>query len=477
MNIRQNAWLVAVAANLLLVSCKKDSDLIDPQTPTTTGTDQSVNDWILGNMREVYYWSDKIPANPDKTLAPAKFFDSLLYTYDPTQRPDGDRFSWIQESADDLKASLSGESKATGMEFTLLRRAQGSNDVIAQVLYVLPNTPASRAGLKRGDIIYKVNGQNITVDNYSSLLFSPTSFTFGLAKLENRALVNTDETRSVTAEVLQENPVFLDSVYAIGGKKIGYLVYNQFNPAPNGSKVPTYDQKIDQIFSQFKTQGINELVLDLRYNPGGYVSSSTNIASLVGRGIDNSKVYYRQEWNAFLSTELKKEYGNNFGVEYFQNKTQNIGGNLQRVFVLTTGQTASASELIINGLKPFMQVITVGTTTTGKNVGSITISDDTGKIKWGMQPIVFKSFNSAGQSDYASGFKPNVEIAESVSTRTKQLGDVSEALLGEAIYQITGSRTARRAAQADVTLPEVGSSLSRKAGGSNMFDASIKLPQ
>jgi carboxyl-terminal processing protease len=140
--------------------------------------------------------------------------------------------------------------------------------VIAQVLYVLPNSPAAAAGFKRGDIISKVNGQTITTSNYVSLLYSgATTFSFGLAQIQNSALVDTDLARSVTATSFQANPVFMDSVYTVGGKTVGYLVYNQFVPAPNNSNGSEYDDEVDAIFSNFKAKGVNELVLDLRYNP------------------------------------------------------------------------------------------------------------------------------------------------------------------------------------------------------------------
>ncbi|MGA0560735.1 S41 family peptidase [Larkinella sp. VNQ87] len=461
-------WSLALLLVSLLSGCQKEADDIDPDPTTSTSENETVNNWILENMRDYYYWNDKIPSNPDLTLNPSDFFDSLLYTYDATTRPDGDRFSWIEENADDLTASLSGESTTTGMEFMLYLRSQGSTNVIAQVLYVLPDSPAEKAGFKRGDIISKVNGQTITTSNYVSLLYSgATNYSFGLAEVQNNSLVDTDRTISVTATVLQANPIFIDSIYTVGSKTVGYLMYNQFVPAPNNSNGSEYDDQVDAIFSNFKAKGVNELILDLRYNPGGYTSSSANLASLIGKNIDNSKVYFREEWNATLTPYIRQEYGEEFFVQRFLNKSQNIGSNLSRVFVLTTDGTASSSELIINGLRPYMTVTTIGTTTYGKNVGSITIVDDTGEIKWGMQPIVFKSFNSLGQSDYSGGFAPNVEVEEPLELQP--LGDVSETLLNEALYQITGSRLGRRGVSAGNELPALGSSIQRKAGGGRMI--------
>ncbi|WP_420148944.1 S41 family peptidase [Spirosoma sp.] len=460
-------WFLIIGFILSLASCKNTTDDVTPQTETTSAESQTVNDWILENMRELYYWNDKIPANPDKTLSPDKFFDSILYKYNATSNPNGDRFSWIEKSGTDLQASLSGQTVTTGMEYNLYLRASGSSDVIAQVLYVLPNSPAQKAGLKRGDVITRVNGQTITTTNYSDLLFSGTTFTFGLASVNGSALVDTDKTISVTATTFQENPVFLDSVYTVGSKKVGYLVYNQFVPGANGSDADEYDTQIDAIFSDFKAKGVNELVLDLRYNPGGYTSSSANLASLIGKGVSSSKLYFREEWNSTITPQLQREYGSNFFVQNFLDKSQNIGSNLSRVIVLTTDHTASASELIINGLRPYMTVTTIGTTTYGKNVGSITITDETGKIQWGMQPIVFKSYNNAGQSDYSTGFTPNVEVEEPLALLP--LGNTKEALLSAALNQIAGgTANLRQGVATGNTLPALGSSIQRKAGGQLM---------
>ncbi|WP_332367858.1 S41 family peptidase [Spirosoma telluris] len=439
-----------------------------PQTSATTNENTTIDSWILSNMREVYYWNDKIPASPDTTLAPDVFFDSILNTYNATSNPTGDRFSWIENDASTLTAELSGQTTTTGMEYNLYLRASGSTDVIAQVLYVLPGSPAQLAGIKRGDIISKVNGQALSTTNYSDLLFTGTTFTFGFASVSGTTLVDTDKTISVTATTFQENPVFLDSVYTVGSKKVGYLVYNQFVPGANGSTADEYDAQVDAVFSNFKAQGVTELVLDLRYNPGGYTSSSANLASLIGKGISSSKLYFREEWNSSITPLLQQTYGSSFFVQNFLDKSQNIGSNLSRVFVLTTDHTASASELIINGLRPYMTVTTIGTTTYGKNVGSITITDDSGKIKWGMQPIVFKSYNSAGQSDYATGFTPSIEVDEPINLLP--LGDINEAYLSTALGQISGSTAnGRLAASSGNTRVALGSSIQRKAGGKSMI--------
>lgn len=462
--LRRASWLLLTGFALFLTSCKKGDDLVTPVA--TVNPNGEVNNWILDNMRELYYWNDRIPANPDTTLAPGDFFDSLLYKFNATTNPNGDRFSWIEESATQLQAQLSGESTTTGMEYGLFLRSSGSDNIIAQVYYVLPGSPAQKAGLKRGDIITKVNGQLLSRTNYQDLLFgSSSTLSYGLASTSSGTITDTDVSRTVTPAVYQENPVFLDSTYTIGNRKVGYLVYNQFVPGANNSNANEYDAQIDAIFGQFKAQGVNELVLDLRYNPGGYTSSSVKLASLIGKGVNSGKLFFREEWNSTITPIIRNDpqYGDSFFVQNFVDKANNIGGSLNRVFVLTTDQTASASELIINGLRPYMTVKTIGTTTVGKNVGSITITDDTGKIKWGMQPIVFRSYNSLNQSDYGTGFTPNVEIEEPLNLLP--LGDTKEALLGTALAQITGGVAGGRVGSSNANLlPAFGSSIERKAG-------------
>ncbi len=465
--------IVVACGPLFLSSCKETTDGVAPVASSTgVATTSEVNDWILSNMKYSYFWTDRIPANTDKTLTPDQYFLSLLYDRNNSANADRDRFSWIQQSAAELKASLSGQTKTTGMEYKLYFRDNTQTSIVASIIYVLPGSPAAVAGIKRGDIISKVNGQSLTGTNYQGLLQSNAdSYTFGFASIVNGTLTDDPQSKSVTALVFQQDPVLLDSTYTIGGKTIGYVVYNQFIPGAlkaDGTLGNTYDLKLDNIFGKFKQKGVNELILDLRYNRGGYVSSATNLASLIGRNIDASKIFYDQKWNSTVTAAYNKEYGAGWNIKNFVSKATNIGGNLSRVYVLTTNSTASASELIINGLRPFMTVNTIGTTTVGKNVGSITLSDDSGKIKWGMQPITFKSANALGFTDYAGGFTPTVEVKEP-NYGMKAFGDVTEVMLSEAIFQISGTRMARRAASSEVIRPSVFSSIDSKAGGGNMF--------
>jgi carboxyl-terminal processing protease len=224
-------------------------------------------------------------------------------------------------------------------------------------------------------------------------------------------------------------------------------VYNFFAEGTTASP-SAYRTKMDQIFAEFKSQGITDLIVDLRYNGGGSETSASNLASLIGFGIDNTKVFSRREYNSGVEEAIKNDpdLGPSFLITKFQTKTQNVGSMLSgnRVYILTSSRTASASELVVNALKPFMDVFLIGDVTYGKNVGSISLEDeDNPENNWGMQPIVVKVYNSLDESNYSDGFAPNV-INEDNDLILYPLGDVRESMLSTALGEITGSSSLGR---------------------------------
>ncbi len=460
----------------LLTGCKKDPVEVNPAGTGTTSSNGYVDNWILTNMRDYYYWNTKIPANPDTTKSPSDFFYSLLYDYGNTSNPQRDRFSWIQESAAELTATLNGETKTTGIDFTLVRTSSTATDVVGVVTYVLPGSPADKAGLKRNSMFYSVNGINLTTDQaVLNKAFADESVTqtYGIATVQNGTIVKGTNTVSVTPVVFQENPVYKDSIYTDGARKIAYLMYNQFVPGPNSTANSIqYDDQFNAIFGKFKAQGVNEIILDLRYNGGGSVASATKLASLIVKGINGqTKVpFSRNEWNNVITPIAQKQYGDSFFYNYFTTPTNNIGNQLSRVYVITTRRSASASELLINGLRPFMTVNTIGTTSYGKNVGSVTITDKNNTTnKWGMQPIVFRSFNKNNESDYWNGFTPTVEVTEPYGS-LMPIGDLRDPLLATAVNHMKGLTGGRKSTTPDLS---VGSSDDFKAGANTMY---TKMP-
>jgi hypothetical protein len=278
----------------------------------------------------------------------------------------------------------------------------------------------------------------MTLDNYQTILgqrseaHSISYFRYNEASSSYVAQTPVD----LTTVVLNEDPNYLDSIYTIGSQKIGYVVYHFFAPGIEGQST-RYDDEMDAIFAKFKAEGINNLILDFRYNGGGSQSSAVNLASLIAPGVTDSDILSKNKFNSFLS---EFEPFKNVVIN-FENKPENLGSILSgnRLYVITSSRTASASELIINGLKPYMDVFLVGGLTVGKNVGSFAIEDEENPDnKYGLLPIVFKSFNKNDQSDYDTGFQPNIQGNELSQPALLPFGDTNEFLLKLTLEQITG---------------------------------------
>ncbi|MCW5911331.1 MAG: PDZ domain-containing protein [Cyclobacteriaceae bacterium] len=439
-------WVIVLVA---LPACNEDEE----------HPNQHVNNWIETNMDFWYYWNTSLPSNPDKTLAPDDFFKSLL-TAD-------DRFSWIQENYQELLNSLQGVNEEAGYELALHRESLDNNIVIAQVVYIKPASPAEGAGLKRGDVITHINTQQLTTENYRALLTATGdnhTITYRELDLANETFL-TAQTKSLTTTVYAENPNFLSKVFTHNDRKIGYYVYNLFSTGPTQGST-TYNTEMDAIFASFQSAGITDLVIDLRFNSGGAEAATINLASLIGKGVDNTKVFAIRQYNSLVETAIKNDpdLGAGFLDVEFITKSQNIGSQLtnNRVYILTGTRTASASELLINGLKPYMDVFLIGSTTVGKNVGSISLFDkDDSRNTWGMQPIVVKSFNSNKESEYSNGFAPQIALADN-QLIIYPLGDERELLLARALQEITGVSDPGRVRAAKTWSTEVGHSLDLK---------------
>lgn len=441
-------------------------------------TDAEINNWILDSMEYWYYWNDKIPASPNMSLDPGRFFNSLLYTN--SSDPNGyDRFSWIEEDAQQLSDNLAGQSKSFGYDVTFFYVSDNSNKVVAIVIYPYLNSEAEQKGLKRGDVIGKVNGEelyyNSNSDNNLGIIYDTgSSQTISIGAVNENGAFQEQKTLAINPATIQEDPVYYHNVYAEGGKNIGYLVYNGFirRPASSSSGFE-YDDRVRDIFGEFKSQQVSELVLDLRYNLGGSVLSARILASLIVKEFTENMVFARFEFN---EQRDPKEGG---ALPFLQEA--NRLNALDRVYVLVSGNTASASELVINSLRPFMDVILIGDdNTVGKNVASTTIYDRTGKIKWGLQPIVLKIYNALYEADFTEGFSPDIEVG---GENFLPFGDTDESFLSRAIQEITGQSPdiavaprgiPRRVRQAD---RQVGSSLDYKRRAGEMYINPDQLPR
>lgn len=410
-----------------------------------------VNNWIYDEMSVYYLWNDLIPDKPNYSLKPNRFFNSLLNHYDPIKNPNGDRFSWIQENYTELLGSLSGvQSHEIGFEYTFAYANEAATKLFAIVLYPKLGTSAYEKGIKRGQFITQVDGKEITNTNYRTIFNGVGSKTLSIADwvfdAENNEynLTAIGDINIRTEKNFAEQPVYLDSVYTINNKKIGYLVYNFFATG-RSDESHEYDRMLMNSLSSIQKEGAQEMILDLRYNGGGRVSTAIALASALVTDRSTNNVLVTAEYNDIVHTALKKESGADYNKDFFIDKIKgtNISVpalNLPKLYVLITGGSASASELVINGLKPYMDVVLIGETTYGKNVGSITIyEDDDPKNKWGMQPIIVKYYNSAGESDFTAGFTPDFEVDEFETLRLVEFGNTEDPLLRVALNQITGN--------------------------------------
>ncbi len=460
--------LLLLAAGFLLTNCKKNDDgPVDPvvkEEPKKVA-DYPVQDFMWQAMNAYYFWQADVTDLADarfsseeeyaeflsKEADPETFFYKICNKHEEIVGENGavDRFSFVAENYKDLVQSFQGISKSNGVEFGLSLYGSGE-DVFGFVRYIVPGSDADGKDIKRGDIFIGINGTGLNLSNYQSLLFGTLdSYTMNMAVIENNAIAPNGKTVALTKQAgLAENPILIKKVITEGNNKIGYLLYNSF--------IADYDEQLNDAFGEFKSAGINELILDFRYNGGGRVSSAIQIASSV-YGTNTNELFLRARYNEKIQAELEgSDVEENFVSRTLAGTAINAL-NLPRVYVITSSATASASELVINGLEPYVNVVQIGTKTVGKNEFSITFVDDlqngffydetrenniNPKNQWAIQPLLGRNENAEGFSDYTNGLLPDHELREDLANMGI-LGDVQEPLLALALNVINGTSAKR----------------------------------
>ncbi|MBN09323.1 MAG: peptidase S41 [Flavobacteriaceae bacterium] len=441
----KNFKFLSLFLMLFFLNCSKDKDdnLINLEG------ELEISDFVWKGLNYYYYWQKNVPnlsdtmdddANSYTTFIsqnsdPEIFFDELLFSED--------RFSWIVDDYIEHANSLSGIVAHNGMEFGLTYQCSGCTDLVGYVRYIQPNSNASTKEIYRGNFFITVNGFSLNIDNYRELLYSDDlTYTLGLANYDQENGIFDLNGQNITLtkqENFQINPIHKTNIYSLGENNIGYLHYSKF--------LADYTDELNDVFANFKSSNITDLVLDLRYNSGGSIYASRVLCSLI-TGQFSNQVLISYQWNDKLM-----DYWNENNPESltkpFVNKLDDNSSlnslNLERIYVLTSSRTASASEMLINGLSPYIDVIQIGDYTVGKNVGSITVHDyidndgtKNPNHKYAMQPIVIKVANKDGYADFDNGLPPDINQKESLSN-LGILSSPSEPLFLTAINLITGN--------------------------------------
>lgn len=397
------------------ISCEKDTSLDTPP----------VNEWIYKTMEENYYWFDELPKFSSSISDPEKFFNSLLSSKDGKK---GYHYSYIEE---DITTKSGNTSLSHGFKFIPFLLSDRSSLVVVRLTYIVKGSPAERAGLKRGDWISHYNGVQLTEGNINEFNNFTGAMNLSIGQLRNGNFEKIGEVDIASAVEMAINPIYIDTTYLVNNKKIAYLMYNSFVPGPIDNKDETYDNQLRTVFANFASQNPEAFILDLRYNQGGLLDCAQLLATML---VDQSALDKTFCKLIFRAPKNKAEVSHKLNRSEIRNG-KNL--NLKKLYLITGTQTASASELIINGLRPYMDVVLIGDVTEGKNVGSNEFEDKKNH-SWVLHPITCHLENADGYSDYADGFEPDFNISDTHNYNTwKELGNTDEYMLSNVISIIT----------------------------------------
>lgn len=396
--------------------------------------------FVYYTLKDVYLWNEELPELDYNS------YPSAEAVLEAMRNRSYDRWSYIVRRSGDGSA-LPGNMKydeAYGYGFDVIWR-----DSSLMISYVKAGSPAEVAGLRRGNKILKVNSTSIpdtpTGEFKSSIyskLFSPAAL-----ELTIEGAVNPF---SLSKGVYKKQDILISKVIPHAGRQVGYLMFNSFTSTGDRTDRDTKNDNkgLDDAFSSFARAGVTELVLDLRYNGGGSVAVSSYLANLIAGALCDGSLYKTLYFNrrsyttsnidvrlAYLdfmyrnSKHYRIDYLPELGrsVYYFNRLDNSL--NLKRIFVITTGDSASASESLINGLKPHIDLKLIGSRTHGKPVGMIPLTYKDIQLV----AIMFRGENSLGQGDFYRGLPVDKEAADDL---TNELGSVNETSLKEALYYI-----------------------------------------
>lgn len=440
----------------LLCSCTNETKDTDSTSINGVTEETELANIFARDVLELYYyWNEEISGELNK-LDPETNSNPIA-TVEAIRYHDGenliDKWTTLTDNMEEFTNSVQGVSTTYGYTPVVYYLEENSNRLIAAVAYVSKNSPAEKAGLKRGDLIYEINGNTLTTENYMDLYYS-SQITLSLAKLEDYEIKPTEEL-SITSVEMYENPILCDSVYSFNNKKVGYLAYSSFD-------LTSIPELVD-ICKKFKQEGVKELILDLRYNGGGYVITECALASMLAPEVNvtNKDIFEKEDYNEFF-TEYYKKKGEStvtrFETEYnykeinlnVSTKDANIG--LDKIYGIISGNSASASEALLSGLMPYMDIELIGQQSHGKYCTGWMLSAEDAYDKvpqaiknWGIYVMVSIYKNANDETPcMPNGLKPNTEVEDN-PFEPYQLGDENEAMLRAALEKAGKEYPASRA--------------------------------
>ena len=351
--------------------------------------------WLNNYMMDKYFWNANLGIPNAAATGMDQYFESLLF------RP-ADRYSFTQN--EESFTQFFAEGTRTGFGYSLAFSDASRTQL--QVRSVEPAGPAAAAGLKRGDTVLSIDG--LTVDRIAngelpSVTTVGVTRTFSLANLSGSPRLVT-----LISSNFVLTPVVTDKIFtAESGAKVGYLAYQEFTPSSVAA--------LGAAFNRFRAGAVTELIVDLRYNSGGSVVVARTLASLIGGSGIDGQVFAKIRFNV-------KNTDSNFDYPFTANPgvlpSPPLEG-LAQVFFITSANTASASELVINALAPFKKVVNIGAATFGKPYGFLPRS----ACRTVYNAVNFETFNAADVGRYTSGLPATCNVSDDLN---KSLGDPTE---------------------------------------------------
>ena len=443
--------ILILFVNLWLQGCDKSDNELNPSV--------EVQNFVWKGLNAYYLYQEDIDDLSDRRFSSNQQLEAYLGGFDTP----GAIFNSLKKSTDsrselvenyeinDLPTPLR-TSFTTGMEFGLFKDSNILDTIIGVVSHILPNSQASTNNLSRGDFFYGIiNDQTDTIvlreDNYNDLLLDYPQDTLKLlmAYYDGDSLAKNDIRIDLVKKNYQYSPILLKKVFNLGAKDVGYLLYNN-------DFSDNYIADINATILEFKNQAVNELIIDLRYAVGSYSDARTisEIASMI-TGQFTDETFIKETWNTKSQTWFELNQPDSVITKFptrLQNNTMISSLNLTDVYIILNGDGysgSSATELLINSLKPYINVHVLGNKTRGDNLGAINLYDspdyDAFNVNpnhtYSLRPSVL-TFSNKEDETYNSGIIPTVSLCTSEDPlNLGELGEMSDPLLDEILQYIT----------------------------------------